>query len=252
MSEVLMIFAGLFLPLFPLSMVFNTIFDRVRAGRLRVVLLLIWPQIGLVIANATGADIPGWIIAWALLTSVLYGFRALALREVGLWASFMATSAWAVLWVVLDYDHTLSQLVAYTLGFSAPLALLVLLCGELEERFGAAYTDLYGGLAQTVPRLSGVLVLVVLAVIATPLFPGFVSMLAALLDSTADSLAVAVMIGVVWLLWSWAGARLLQGLVVGAAHEEKVADLALNATWFYAAALIVLVICGIYSMGGVS
>ena len=61
----------------------------------------------------------------------------------------------------------------YALGFSAPLVLLALLSAGLEKRFGAAYTDLYGGLAQSIPRFSGVLVVVILAAIATPLFPGF-------------------------------------------------------------------------------
>src|SRR3569623_1433547 len=57
------------------------------------------------------------------------------------------------------------------------LVVLALLTGGLERRFGAAYTGLYGGLAQVLPRFSGVLVFVVLAVIATPVFPAFLAML---------------------------------------------------------------------------
>lgn len=252
MSEVLLIFAGLFLPLFPLSMVFNTLFDRIKATKLRIALLLIWPQIGIIIAYAANIDIPGWIIFWALFTSVLYGFRALALREVGLWTSFIATSAWAILWVTLDTNQELSTLVFYALGISIPMGMLILLCGELEKRFGAAYTDLYGGLALTTPRLSGVLVMVVLAIIATPLFPGFTSMLATIIGSAVNSFSTAVTLSVIWFIWSWAGARLLQGLIVGPAHEESSPDLNLNTTWSYAAVLIVLMISGIYSIGGLS
>ena len=252
MSEVLLIVAGLFLPLFPLSMVFNEVFDRIQAQKLRIALLFIWPQIGLVIAAIANIDIPGWIIAWALFTSLLYGFRAVALREVKLWTSFFATSSWAILWVILDSDSGYFQLVFYALAFSAPLALLILLCGELEKRFGAAYTDLYGGLAETVPRLSGVLVFVVLAIIASPLFPNFTAMLAAITTASTTSFASATTVACIWLIWSWAGARLLQGLIVGPAHEEKASDLDKNCTWGYVAILSVLVISGIYSIGGLA
>ena len=247
-----LLFAGLFLPLFPLSMVFNELFDRIRDVRLRIALLLIWPQIGIVVAHTVGIELPGWIIFWALLTAVLYGVRALALRDVGLWTSFIATSAWAVLWVTVDNTAELSQLVFYAVGFSAPLALLVLLSNELENRFGAAYTGLYGGLALTLPRLSGVLVMVVLAIIATPLFPAFSAMLATIIDSAAHSFTTAITVGGIWLLWSWAGTRLLHGLIIGPAHEESTADLSLNAVWLYTAILGLLAISGIYSIGYLS
>lgn len=249
MSEILLLLAGLFLPLFPLSMVFNEVFQRIRATSLRVVLLLIWPQIGVVIAHGAGVEIPDWIIFWALASSLLYGFRALALREVGLWTSFMAVSAWAILWLVMDSQAELNQLALYALALSAPLALLVLLSGELEKRFGAAYTGLYGGLALSLPRLSGVLVFVVLAIIATPMFPGFSVMMAAIIEQSSQSFVAAVIVAIIWLLWSWAGARLLQGIIVGQTQEEIKTDLSGNSTWIYSVMLILLVISGIYTIG---
>lgn len=252
MSEVMLLFAGLFLPLFPLSMIFNEIFERLRAPKLRIALLLIWPQFGVIIAHSSGIEIPGWIIFWALFTALLYGFRVLALREVGLWTSFMATSAWAILWLTFDSNAELMQSISYTFGFSVPLALLVLISGELEKRFGAAYTDLYGGLALTLPRLSGVLVFAVLAIIATPLFPGFAVMVSAIVGSSASSMATAMTAAGIWLLWGWAGARLLQGLIIGPAHEETTTDISATTAWLYAAILGLLVISGIYSIGGLS
>ena len=252
MSEVLLLFAGLFLPLFPLSMVFNEVFDRIRETKLRIALLVVWPQIGIFIAYSFAEDIPGWLIGWALLTALLYGFRALALRDLGLWISFFATSAWAVLWIVMDNGGEFSQLIFYALGFSAPLAMLVLLSGELEKRFGAAYTGLYGGLVETLPRFSGVLVMVILAIIATPLFPAFTAMLSAIIGATSSSFTAAVAVSIVWLLWGWAGARLIQGLIVGPSRGEAQADLSMNTTWTYVAILSLLVISGIFSIGGVS
>ena len=252
MSEVVLLLAGFFLPLFPLSMVFNEVFQRIRTTSLRVALLMIWPQIGIVIIYTSGVDIPGWFIFWALFTAVLYGFRALVLREVNLWTSFIATSTWAILWITSDNIAELFVFVFYALGFSVPLALLVLLGAELEKRFGAAYTGIYGGLALTLPRLSGVLVFVVLAVIATPFFPGFSVMLATILHSSSSSFTIALTIGGIWLLWSWAGARLLQGLIVGPAHEEASPDLSVNITWIYATVLVLLGISGIYMIGGLT
>jgi NADH:ubiquinone oxidoreductase subunit 4 (subunit M) len=246
MSPMAYLFAGFFLPLFPFSTAFTVLFARLRNATLRGALLLAWPQLGLTLLKATDADIPSWIIAWALITSMLYGFRALALREVGLWTSFLATSAWALLWIPALAGTEDLLVRRYALGFSAPLVLLALLTAGLERRFGAAYTGLYGGLSQTLPRLSGVLVMVVLAAIATPLFPSFFGMLATIVAATP---ATALTLVAIWLLWSWAGARLLQGLLVGPAGEADVPDLGRAASWAYAAVLVALVIGGLHLAG---
>ncbi len=246
MPELSYLPAALFLPLFPLSLVFNVLFARLRWPWMRALLLLVWPQIGLWLLFETGTPVPGWLSAWAIFTAALYGFRALALREVGLWTGFMATSAWALLWVPVAAGMGESAVRYEALGFSVPLVLLVFLSAGLEQRFGAAYTGLYGGLAQTIPRFSGVLVMVVLAVIASPLFPGFFTLLTTIV-AVSPSAAFALVI--VWLLWSCAGARLLHGLIVGPAHDEPAADMTLPTTWGYALLLGVLMVGGVYLTG---
>jgi len=243
--------AAVFLPLFPLSMVFNAGFNRIRNAYLRAILLLIWPQIGLSLLYATDLSAPRWFLSLALFTSVLYAFRAVSLREVGQWLGYLATSAWALLWVVALFTHTDAQLVRlYALGFSLPLMLLALLGGRLEQGFGAAYTGLYGGLALSVPRMSGVLVCVVLAIVATPLFPGFFAMLATVIATTPTAPLAALSIAGIWLLWSWAGVRLLQGLIVGPASAGEAPDLSLASTLGYATVLAALIIGGLYFTGG--
>jgi NADH:ubiquinone oxidoreductase subunit 4 (subunit M) len=246
-SIAVLVLAGLFLPLFPLSMLFNRLFARVGSPLWRGLLLLAWPQVGLALLRLADAPVPDWLVAWGLFTAALYALRALALREVGLWTAFLATSAWALLWVPLQAGtgSMLPQL--HALSFSLPLVLLVLLAAGLERRFGAAYTGLYGGLAQALPRFAGVLVVVVLAVIATPVFPSFLTMLAAVLAATP---AGAVALAGIWLLWSWAGMRLLQGLVVGPLQAGEVPDLGPAATWAYVAALGALVVAGLGFGGG--
>ena len=260
MSTLVYLLAGLFLPLFPLSMLFNLLYARVRNPAMRGLLLLVWPQVGLTIIFAFGLthSEPGsnWILAWALLTSLLYALRAVALREVGLWTSFVGTSTWALLWILVllgnggnDGNGAESfQLTLLSLGISAPLVLMALLGAGLEQRFGAAYLGLYGGLAQSIPRFTGVLVVVVLAIVATPVFPAFFAMLSMIIKSTPVTPFIAIGVGLVWLLWSWAGTRLLQGLIVGP-KRNTVADLSATNMWLFIAVLVGLMFTGVYWIG---
>lgn len=243
--------AGFFLPVFPLSMAFNAAFTRVRSASLRALLLLAWPQIGLEIVLAAYRPVPVWLSALALFTAALYAFRAIGLREVGQWIGFLATSGWALLWIALANGTSGELLHLYGLAFSVPLVLLALLGARLEAHFGAAYTGLYGGLAQIMPRTAGVLVCVVLASVATPLSPSFFAMLATVVATTPTAPWAALVLVGTWLFWSWAGVRLLQGLVVGPGDGVQAPDLGLISTWVYAAALIALLGGGFYLAGGV-
>ena len=248
---VYLIAAGIFLPLFPFSMVFNGVYARLRQPVVRGLLLLAWPQIGLAIIFTPDLAVPTWMLAWALLTSLLYALRALALRELGLWNSFVATSAWALLWVLFSSGADTFQLQLIGFGISVPFVLLAMLGAGLERRFGAAYLGLYGGLAQSIPRFTGVLVMVVLAIVATPLFPAFFAMLSMVIKTTPVAPLIAIGVGVIWLLWSWAGARLLEGLIVGP-QSTAVADLSQVNTWLYIVALIGLVLSSMYWVGAMT
>lgn len=249
MSSMAYWLAALFLPLFPLSMAFNGLFAWARNGVLRAALLLVWPQLGLALVFATAAPVPTWLPPLALFTSALYAFRAVALRDVSQWVSYLATSGWALLWLVLMNESDEQLIRFYALGFSAPLAMLALLGARLERGFGAAYTGLYGGLAHMLPRFSGVLVFVVLAIVAAPLFPNFFTMLGTVVAATPSAPLPAILVAGVWLLWTWAGVRLLQGLIVGPANDSEVADLSLASTWVYTTVLIALLVSGIYVTG---
>lgn len=252
MKGLIYLLAAFLLPLFPFSMAFNMVLARLRSAVLRSAVLLAWPQAGVLLVYLSDMEVPRWMLVWAVATSLFYGFRVLALREVGLWISFIATSSWALLWVPSQYDEEVTQVQLYALAFSAPLVLLSFLADGLERRFGAAYTGLYGGLAQGLPRLAGVLVFVVLAAVATPLFPAFFALLATVANAMATAPAIAVAVAGVWLLWSWAGVRLLQGLIVGPMRGADVADLSLAATWGYVVVLSTLVVSGFYVAGELS
>jgi NADH:ubiquinone oxidoreductase subunit 4 (subunit M) len=132
------------------------------------------------------------------------------------------------------------------LWFSIPMVLLVAVAAILNRRFGAAFTGVYGGLALNMPRLSGVLVLALLASIATPVFPAFFVMLKLLIEAS-----LPMMIGVllIWLLWSWAAAAMIQGLLVGPARDMPVADMR-RASGFAAAVILVLLVVAGMTLSG--
>jgi NADH:ubiquinone oxidoreductase subunit 4 (subunit M) len=249
-ATMITLLASLFLPLFPLSIGFNSLFARLRHPLVRTIMLLVWPQAGIAALSLLPTPIREWIPTAALATSILYGIRALALRELGLWTSFLATSSWSLLWIMEYHGAPARTIQLYALGFSVPLVLLAWLTASLERRFGAAYSGLYGGLAQMLPRLSGVLVLVVLAVMATPVFPAFFAMLSAIVASVPAAPSVAAGVAGSWLIWSWAGARLLQGMIVGPGRNGEVRDLSLGATWAYGLILVMLTVAGLSWIGG--
>lgn len=246
MQEVGFVLVGLLLPLFPLSIVFNAVLQRIGHPALRSAILLAWPQAGLWALSTLSADLPSWLVYWALATSILYAFRLLAMREVGRWIGFLATSSWAVLWLPAAGGIGHSELWLYAAAFTLPLVILTLLASVLEERFGAAYIGLYGGIAISTPRFAGVLVFAILAATATPVFPSFFAMLNSVIASQP---VPAVLLTISWVGWSWAAARLLQGLIVGAAEPNPKEDLSMAATWGYAAGLLALVAAGVIVTG---
>lgn len=244
--ELISIFvAALFLPLFPFSMVFSSLVRIVRVPSLRFVLILLWPQIGIWLVEP--GSLPDAVIVWALASSALYAVRILTVRDLGLWAAFLACSVWALMWTVLGLREPQSNLSLYTLWFSLPAALLALLAGSLTRRFGAAYSGLTAGLMGSMPRFSGALVVTVLAAIATPPFPSFFALLR-IAQQSAFSVAITALL--IWLIWSWAGARLMLGFVAGTPCHDHVHDLARSKLLLYSGVLAVFSIAGLYAVRG--
>lgn len=247
MTELMtLLLAGIFLPLFPMSMVFNAVLDNIKQPWLKALLFIAWPLCGLFIVLYSGVVIPDWGLTLALATSILYALRMLTLREVNQWTGFLATSLWSLLWLAVIHGTPEMLLYGYALSMTVPLVLLLILSAGLEQRFGAAYTGLYGGLARTIPRFSGILVTVIVAAIATPLFPTFFIMFDMVVE-TINVMPLATMaLLLIWLLWSWAGTRLIQGLIVGRASNAKIADIGIASISFFSIVLLALAVTGIY------
>lgn len=237
---------ALFLPLFPLSAVLNLMLAWLRAPLARAVLLLLWPQLGVTLLNTLQPEIPIWIAPWALLTAAVYALRLLTVRDLGLWAGLLASSALALSWGLAARGADAMELRLFVFWFSLPSALLVLLSRALARRLGAAYAGLFAGLTERQPRLAVILTLVVLSAVATPPFPGFFALLD-LLRGIHSALAVGVL--VVWLIWGWAATRILQGFIAGSGREIVAADLGHGGLSAYVAALAVFAIIGFLLIG---
>lgn len=247
-----LILIGVFLPLFPFSMLFNLLFRHIRFYLLRMAVLIAWPLAGLLLVDlmqpSLDDSVINWLLPWSMLTSALYALRLLVLRELNHWTAFLATSLWALLWVPVSQGSGFSELQLDALGFSLPLALLVLLAHQLTLRYGAAYSELYDGIAESLPRLSTILVLSVLAAIGTPLFPPFFSMLSFLMLASPW---IASGLLLIWLLWSWSGVRILQGFIVGTASGDSgVQDIGIVPGAVLFLALLAMLVFGVSLVGG--
>lgn len=246
--RVFLLIACLLLPLFPFSMPFNALLAWLKRPGLRFAVVLGVPQLGVLALGYVPQPLPGWLTAWTLASAAFYAIRLLSVRDLGMWAGFLATSALALVWHVAADGAAPLELHLVAFGLSLPPALLMLLAGTLTRRFGAAYAGLHGGLARCLPRWSWLLVLVVLAAIATPVFPGFFILLGLVFDARWSSAAVVLFI---WLIWSWAGTRLLQGFVFDACREVEIRDLRPAAVAAYSGVLVLFILAGLIVMGGV-
>lgn len=242
-----LIFAALFLPLFPLSMVFNLLLGRLRHPVARSAFLLLWPQIGVAVVELSGIRVPQAFLPWALGSAGLYALRLLTVSDLGAYAGFLACSSLALTWSVVTGGARFADAGLFGFWFSLPAALLAGFTGPLTCRFGGAHARLCPGLGQSMPRLSVALVLVALSAIATPPSPAFFALWVLLRG--LDGAGAAAVLGV-WLIWGWGAARLLQGFVFGVPSEVGISDIGrvtASALW---ATLAVFTVSGIYLAGG--
>lgn len=242
MFDPVLLLAGLFLPLFPLSMITTSVLALVRPAWARAILMLAWPQAGVVILGRLDSDVPDWVVAWAMMTALFYGWRALAMRDGDGWLAFMAVSSWAVLWgggQPGQGGHVLA------LGLGLGLAAMALVLGQVAHRFGAAHAALDLRMAASAPRLSGVLAATALAVIAMPLSPGFFALLLLITRQAPNSVPTVLAILGIWFLWTWSGLHLVQHLVSGARRKPVPNDISRGAAWGWALFLATLAAAGL-------
>ncbi len=224
----LWLLAAFALPLFPMGWLFNRVLASLPVGWPQALAVLLIPQLGVAALRATheGWDLPSqWAFygaLWVLLSALFYAFRALSARELGIWTRLLASSGLALTWLDWGSGATWPATEVFVLSWSLPAALLLLLAGALTRRLGGAYLGLQGGLVAVLPRLTASLTMCALALLATPLFPGFFALLRAF---DRLPLAFVPLLMPLPLLWGWAAGRFFQDLLFGAYRGEPVTDL---------------------------
>lgn len=210
--------AAIFLPLFPLSALFNFLSSKVDDFRFRIVLIILWPLCGVAILASSTTEIPDWVFSWSIASALLYAFRSLVLKDLKRWNIYMSISAFSLIWIGFSADNSFNVwLTAF--AFIVPFLFSCWVIHQVFIRFGGTYAGPIHSLATDMPHLSSLLIFSVLAIIATPIFPGFFSMIG--LTQLTLQLPLFTTIGILctWLIWTWSGIRLIQGFIVG--HGSK-------------------------------
>jgi hypothetical protein len=236
MTLTLLLLAGFFLPLYPLSALPNALLQRQvngiagpesdwrRGPGFKALLLMLFPIIGVgLITLATrsaslDAGLSTLFAIWGGITSVLYAFRLLSAKDGEIWISHLFSSALALIWIGVAYgvDPLLPAI-----GLSISLLPLVFMLDQLTRRFGIARSGLYPGLCCRMPRFSHLFVLAVLTAVAVPFSPSFFAIAALAFGGVAaDAVVVLLPICLSWLLWTWAGVNLLTGIVWGIPRDD--------------------------------
>ncbi|WP_298140133.1 hypothetical protein [Acidiferrobacter sp.] len=254
MDRALFALAAVFVPIFPLSWVFNRTAALLPAGAQALVVLIV-PQIGITLLAATfhGAPPPlslrPWIMGLATASALLYALRALSARELSIWTRLMLCSGLAVVWLAWAAGSPGPVLRLMALGWGLPAAVALFLAGALTRRAGGAYIGLQGGLIAVMPRMTAGLVLAVLALTVTPVFPAFFMLWRGL-----ESVPLAWL--PFWLplifLWGWAAGRLFQDLLFGDYHGEPMADIGALSVALISVAFLVSLAVSLAGSGGAS
>lgn len=234
MDWVTLSIAAMLLPIFPFSLIFNRLIAWMPGWLGRAAAVIALPEVGIRLIDTVPKNrLPllhgrAWI-ALVLFTAALYALRAISVREITIWARLMATSGLTLVWLLkVPRSGVPHGLAAPALAWSVPAALLMVLAGVMTRRMGGAYLGLQGGLATVLPRLSGLLTVSALALVATPLFPSFFALLQV---AALVSLSWLWLLLVVLLLWGWSLGSLLQRLLFGRYHGEEIADLGALGAW---------------------
>jgi hypothetical protein len=237
MSIALFLIAGLFLPLYPLSILPNALLqgqlggttrlgsERRRGPVLKSILVMVFPVMGIglvALGSTTLADGDSKVLTvfgvWGGLTSVLYAFRLLSAKDGEIWISHLFSSAVALIWVGIPYS--LNPILP-AIGLSVSLIPLVFMLEQLTGRFGIARSGLYPGLCSCMPLFAHLFIAAVLAAIAVPFSPSFFAVAALAFGGVAsDEVVVLLPICLSWLLWTWAGVNLLTGIVWGVPRDD--------------------------------
>jgi hypothetical protein len=262
----LFLLAGCFLPLYPLSILANLLLrrqaplvgsDPLSLPAVKAAIIVLFPligvglvELGLARAGDDARTLTAGFAVWGGLTSLLYAFRLLSVRDGKIWLAQIYSSALALIWVGVAQDV---PLLLPTLGLAFSLLPLLFLLAELTKRFGIARVGLYPGLGMRMPVFAYLFVAAVLVAIAVPFSPAFFAIADLAFGGVgANELITLVPVSLSWLLWTWAGVNLLTGIVFGVPRDDlSYEDFSRGTALMHGTGMLTLSLFGIFLVEGV-
>jgi hypothetical protein len=266
LTFLLFLLAGLFLPLYPLSIGANLLLKRqvgfdgadpLSRPSVKAAAIVLMPligvglmQLGLALAADEAHQLINLFALWGGLTSLFYAFRLLSVRDGRIWIAQIYSSALALIWI--GAAHQVPPLLP-TLGLTLSLLPLSFLLAQLTRRFGIARVGLYPGLGISMPVFSALFVPAVLVAVAVPFSPAFFAIIDLAFGGLgANELIVLAPLSLSWLLWTWAGINLLTGIVFGTPREDlSYVDFGRRDAMLYGFGMLALSLFGIVLVEGV-
>jgi len=261
----LFLLAGLFLPLYPLSIGANLLLKRqvgvdgadpLSRPSVKAAAIILMPligvglmQLGLALAADEPRHLTNLFAVWGGLTSLLYAFRLLSVHDGKIWIAQLYASALALIW--LGLARQVPPLLP-ALGLALSLLPLSFLLARLNRHFGIARVGLYPGLGLRMPVFSSLFVPAVLMAVAVPFSPAFFAIIDLAYGGLgASELITLAPLGISWLLWTWAGVNLLTGIVFGTPREDlSYIDIGSPNAMRYGVGLLALSLFGIVLVEG--
>jgi NADH:ubiquinone oxidoreductase subunit 4 (subunit M) len=258
--------AGIFLPLYPLSIAANLLLKRqsplegsdpLAGPAFKALAIVLMPlagvalvALGLSLAGDSAGRLAIGFAVWGGLTSVFYAFRLLSARDGKIWIAQLYSSALALVWVGIVHGV---PLLLPAVGLALSLLPLLFLLSYLTRRFGIARVGLYPGLSSRMPVFSALFVAAVLVAVAVPFSPAFFAIAdLAFGGAAANELIPLAPISLSWLLWTWAGVNLIAGIVFGMPRDDLAyVDLDRRAAVLHGAGMLLLSLFGIFLVEGV-
>lgn len=258
--------AGLFLPLYPLSIGANLLLKRqppiggpdpLSGPSVKAAAILLMPvagvalvQLGLSLAGEAARVMATGFAVWGGLSSMLYAFRLLSVRDGKIWIAQLYCSALALVWIGVPQGV---PLLLPAVGLALSLLPLTVLLSYLTRRFGIARVGLYPGLSGRMPVFSVLFVAAVLVAVAVPFSPAFFAIADLAFGGVgANELITLAPVSLSWLLWTWAGVNLIAGIVFGTPRDDLVyVDLDRRAAVLHGVGMLLLSLFGIFLVEGV-
>ncbi len=206
MGKLLLLFT---LPVLPFSLLTNYLYLSCEKCRDLFVPFLVLLSVFLISLGTPEAG--GLLKFLALITSVVYTLRLIALSELSDWLLYYYVAVMSLAWLNTE------KMLFFVIAFAFPLIAINFLLLHLKSLFGTTHVRAIRGLAEVMPTFSLLTFVSLISALAiAPAYSFFV--LYRVFESLNPLLAVLLLFE--WVVWSWAGFKLFSGVLFGTPRED--------------------------------